>query len=134
MDTRLESKADNNYLPVLIIGQAGHGKSTMINYLLRRTMTSIKLHGVNRVDVTDGPSAPTISHKMWDIGTKRIDKFDNEIEKISYYDTPPFTHDELEDRASIEEELIEKAKLVKEKNGVIIFVYDARGLDLNRLY
>src|SRR5437879_1838229 len=71
MDTRLESKADNNYLPVLIIGQAGHGKSTMINYLLRRTMTSIKLHGVNRVDVTDGPSAPTISHKMWYIGTNK---------------------------------------------------------------
>src|SRR5579872_3916494 len=131
METRLESKADDSYLPVLFLGRSGHGKSTMINYLLGEKMTSSKVNGVVRIDVINGHSAPVICHSLTQIGTKKFDKFDNHVEKISYYDTPPFVDntDYLINKEAIEKELIEKAKLVNEKKGTLIFVISVACMD-----
>lgn len=133
MESRLsEAKDDNDYLPVLIIGQVGSGKSTLINYLFGKKMGRAKGVGLFKIDVVEGDAKPAICHKTLSSGTKELGEFKDEIKKIFYYDTPPLNdfYDRHPHKAAANiSQISQLIDQIKEKKGVIIVVVSVNELD-----
>jgi predicted GTPase len=127
-----ESKMDNDFLPVLVIGLTGAGKSTLINYLLGKKLVRAKEVGLFKMDVAGGNAKPAICHKILSSGTKELGEFKDEIKRITYYDTPPLNgfYDKHSHKAvtniSQVSQLIDQ---IKEKKGVVIVVISVSELD-----
>lgn len=129
-----ETKTDNDFLPVLVLGRPGSGKSTLINYLLGKKMHSIKNSGTLQMVVADGDSRPFICHTLLNLGTTQLEEYKDTTKKISYYDTPAITittdvlHNENNAIANIKQisQLINQIKI---QQGVIIVAFSVDNLE-----
>lgn len=133
MESRQPEAKDNDYLPVLVIGQIGSGKSTLINYLLGKKISRVKRHGRFRMDVAEGDARPVIYHTSLFSGTTVLGEFKDDVKKISYYDTPPLKLPKDDDNDSsdapkadhVMSQISNLIDQVKEKKGVVIVVVAA---------
>lgn len=118
----MDSRLDTGFFPILVTGVIGAGKSTLINYLLSKTMVVRMKDDRWVIDVADGKSEPVISHSLFHAqGDSVSGQFKDDVKKNLYYETPGIYDLDNHEGISYKALKITAAQVTK-RNGAIIFV------------